>query len=208
MSTGVSTVSTVSTIKGQPPLQPQTYNGAATDAVAANLALAAAATSLAEDGEQAPTMSSAVYTTQVTLDTRDVADVSAVARSGLEAQRFMADSMAGEQSRLQKLDGKAKTGIHAVRQEYLYMAYMTHYYQFVSNIMIFTLLVTMLGFVFAGLWLSRRIGRRVMIVALGVMLFLYVLGIIVAFRNNEKRRKYEWSKRYWNKDAADMLDKK
>jgi hypothetical protein len=149
--------------------------------------------------------SSDAYAATVGAAYRNSTDMLAQTAQGLLATDYINRALEGEQARLADLDRKAKTGIHAVRQEYLYTAYMTNYYDFLAGIAVFTVFAALVLIALAAAWMLLWLSRTAFACCVAAVCVAYGIAVLVAFKRQDRRRRYEWGKDYWNADAAKLL---
>ncbi len=130
-------------------------------------------------------------------------DVMAQMNESTNTNTYIADSLETELGRVQKLDGRAKTGIHKVRQQHQYYNYMEAYYNFVTSIMIFTVIVTLIMLSCVALWRMGRITPGMFWMIVLVLLALYAIIMMISFQNAAYRRKNAWDK-YYFKTSTDI----
>jgi hypothetical protein len=124
-------------------------------------------------------------------------DVMAQMNESTNTNLYLADSLETEIGRVQKLDGRAKNGIYKVRQQHQYYNYMESYYVFVTRIMIFTLIVSLLILTCVALWRMGRITPGMFWTIVLVILALYAIIMTISFQNAAFRRKNAWDKYYF-----------
>lgn len=124
-------------------------------------------------------------------------DVMAQMNESANANLYISNALSKESWRVAKLNKDAKKGIYKVRQEYTYYAFMIEYYRFMTGIILYTLVVTLLLLMLTAAWRAGRVPQPLFMIVVGVLLVVYCLSMIVMFKNTAYRRKYQWNKYYW-----------
>lgn len=132
-------------------------------------------------------------------------DLLAQMNESWNANRYIADMMQSEQKRIGNLDKQAKRDLYSLRHNYQHTSWMTHYYNFVFGILVFTLYVTFALLILAALWRSETMGGWWLVVLGGVLLTIYAVILLILFRNTAMRRDSNWNQYYW-KPSKDIID--
>ena len=165
--------------------------------------------------QQATTGAAAVADTAVSQSDQDavakyisMTDVMAQMNESANTNMYIAASLDKEIERVRKLDGSAKTGIYKVRQEHQYYSYMESYYNFVTRIMMFTLIVTLIMLCFVAVWRMGHITGGMFWTLTLILLALYAIVMMIAFQNAAYRRKNAWDKYYFktSKDVRNAVE--
>lgn len=124
-------------------------------------------------------------------------DLLAQLNEGWNANRYIVNSLAIENKRVGSLDAQAKRDIYKLRQKYMYTAYMHEYYDFAIRVVMLTLYATLLLLIPAAMWKVDGMNGALFFVIDGILLILYLVVLIVLFRNVGDRRKNAWRQKYW-----------
>lgn len=182
-----SAASRVQDVLGQLPLDSATFASAANDSYNVLFNDAAAQTEAARAQAARDSTAKFVITT----------DVLAQLNESINANTYLSGAIKNELSRVSQLDKSAKNGIYRTRQEFMLNAYMSEYYKFVTGIMLFTLIVTVVLLSLTALWRMKRIADSIYYALVGIILAIYATSLVITFRRNGQRRNYMWSKYYW-----------
>ena len=124
-------------------------------------------------------------------------DLLAQLNESWNANRYISKSLTTEQRRISSLDSQARKDIYRLRQESMYLDYMSRYYTFVTNVMIFTLYVTLLALLPAAMLHSGRLSMYSVATIEGILLAFYLVILFVLYRRRAQRRTTDWTRYYW-----------
>jgi hypothetical protein len=126
-----------------------------------------------------------------------VTDIMAMLNESANANMYITQNMAKEGKRMNRLNSGAKRGIYSARQEYMYVSYMSDYYSFMTSIVMYTLVVTLIVLLMTAAWRLGRVPYVLFVGIVGALLLVYLASMILLFKNAAYRRKYSWNKYYW-----------
>lgn len=124
-------------------------------------------------------------------------DTMAQMNESLNANVYIVMSLISELERVSALDKNAKKHIYKVRQEFMYIAYMTEFYKFMTNVVMYTLVVTLILLCFTSAWRMGNLQDILYYILCCVILSLYAVSMFILFKNAAHRRNYQWNKYYW-----------
>jgi hypothetical protein len=151
------------------------------------------AASASSQGDAARTQAERETTAQYV----QMTDVMAQMNEALNANIYIIDGLIKELMRVGKLDDNAKRGIYKVRQEFMLVSYMTEYYKFMTNMVMYTLVVTLILLSLTAAWRMKHINDILYYVVTGILFALYAVSMFVLFKHAAYRRMYQWNKYYW-----------
>jgi hypothetical protein len=152
-------------------------------------------------------VASGVELDTVTVDTRNeqnvtaafvgVTDVMAQMNESANANMYISKALKKEGKRLAHLNRDTKKGIYKVRQEFMYYAYMTDYYKFLTGVILYTLVVTLLLLMLTAAWRMGKLWDKLYVIMSVILLTIYSVSMVLMFKTAAYRRKYQWNKYYW-----------
>jgi hypothetical protein len=133
----------------------------------------------------------------VTSEFVSMTDVMAQMNEAVNSNVYLFNAMLKELSRVGKLDDSAKRGIYKVRQEFLYVSYLTEYYKLMINIVIYTTIVTLILLTLTSVWRMGKLPDVLFYIICAVVLSIYAVSMFFIFKHAAHRRNYQWNKFYW-----------
>jgi len=124
-------------------------------------------------------------------------DVMAQMNEAMNSNVYLMDALAREVMRVSNLDSNAKRGIYKVRQDFMYAAFMTEYYRFMTNITMYTMTITLILLCLTAGWRMDKIPEWIFYIISAVLLIVYAVSMFTLFRHAAIRRNYQWNKYYW-----------
>lgn len=128
-------------------------------------------------------------------------DTMAQMNEALNANVYITTSLASEFDRVTKLDESAKKDIHKVRQRFMAVSFLNENYKFLTNVAMFTLVVTLILLSLTAAWRMNKVPDVLYYILCGVVIALYTGSMFVMFRHAAARRNYQWNKYYWRADG-------
>lgn len=164
-------------------------------------------TSLASKQWQYVEMSKVVGDIMNTMYQHDMAyqrntDLLAQLNEAWNANRYIVNTLDKEQKRVSHLDIQAKRDMYRVRQSYSFARYMNNYYNMTTGVMIFTTIITLILLLPAAMFRQNRMNLKLMVIIDGILLALYLIVLLVLFRNTAVRRENNWDQYHWRPTSA------
>ena len=130
-------------------------------------------------------------------------DLLAQMNESWNTNRYILNSVSREKARMTQLDTQAKRDVYLVRQVQQSANYQIGHNSFLTYIVMFTLVVTLLILIQVSLWREGVMSSTAMVSVNSVLVVIYAVGLIVAFRNVGSRRQTHWDHYYFSaKDVA------
>lgn len=124
-------------------------------------------------------------------------DAMAMMNESANTNLYIQSALAREGARILKLDDDAKKSIYKVRQEYMYAQYMVESYRFMTRVLMFTMIATLILLTMVAAWLQGRLPDVLFYILTAVALFVYAAGMIVVFQDAGRKRSLAWDKYNW-----------
>jgi hypothetical protein len=111
---------------------------------------------------------------------------------------YIGATLANESIRISTLSLDSRNNIYKVRQMTLAETYNKNYSYFVTNVMVFTLFITMLCLTVGAVYKTGKIASIGIISAMiAVILILYIIAMVVVFAMAKNRMRNDWNQFYF-----------
>ena len=130
-------------------------------------------------------------------------DVMAQMNEAVNANVYIMESLLREAERVLKLDENAKRSIYKIRQDYMYVSYMTEYYTFMTNMVMYTMVITLILLSLTAAWKMGKVPEIIYFILCACIVVVYAVSMFILFKHAAYRRNYQWNKYYW-KAGADV----
>lgn len=126
-----------------------------------------------------------------------VANAVGQANESYNANIYIDAMLEDELIRVGHLSSKAQREVYKHQTEFLTLDFQSKFYEFLKRVMLVTIVASSLLSIFLAAMLNGALHLTAFTVVAGILLLIYAIILTMMFSNNTMRKRYHWSKYYW-----------
>jgi ABC-type multidrug transport system fused ATPase/permease subunit len=124
-------------------------------------------------------------------------DLLAQMNESYNSNRFINRALTSEQARVGDLASRAKRDVYKVHQQSQHNNYAVEYYGFLGRVMVLTTFATVLVLMPIAALRAHSLGTSAAVGLVTLVLAVYAVAMVIAFRNVGSRRETAWNQYYF-----------